>query len=285
MESASISLASMRLRALTTCLMVAVVWTSCGGVTDLFKQYEYEEETYLSLDGSATLYVNSSIPALNALRGSSFNPASDAVLDKGAISAFFTGPGVTVTRVTFSSRNNRNYVHVRMDVEDVRKLHESRPFNWSRYAFSQQNDLMVYRQTIGAVANGQSRGTWQGDEVVAFRMHIPSKVPYHNAGAENLKRGNILVWEQALADRMAGVPLEIDARMETQSILYRTLALFGVTMVVVAALFAGVIWRIVRAGGRRNLEGRVHGGRVSPVGRVSQGGRVRGQVGPDGPER
>lgn len=257
--------------------MVAVVWTSCGGVTDLFKQYEYEEETYLSLDGSATLYVNSSIPALNALRGSSFNPASDAVLDKGAISAFFTGPGVTVTRVTFSSRNNRNYVHVRMDVEDVRKLHESRPFNWSRYAFSQQNDLMVYRQTIGAVANGQSRGTWQGDEVVAFRMHIPSKVPYHNAGADNLKRGNILVWEQALADRMAGVPLEIDARMETQSILYRTLALFGVTMVVVAALFAGVIWRIVRAGGRRNMEGQ--------VGRVSQVGRVGGQVGPDGPER
>jgi hypothetical protein len=279
MESASISLASMRLSALTTCVMLAVVSTvamsSCGGgVTDLFKQYEYEEETYLSLDGSATLYVNSSIPALNALRGSTFNPAPDAVLDKGAISAFFSGPGVTVTRVTFSVRNNRNYVHVRMDVDDVRTLHASRPFSWSRYAFSHKDDLMIYLQNVGAAAKGESGITWQGDEVVAFRMHIPSKVPYHNAGADNLKRGNILVWEQSLADRLAGVPLEIDARMDTQSILYRTLALFGVVIVLVGALFVGVISWIKRAGERR--------GRVSQVSRV---GQVRGQVGTDRPDR
>lgn len=252
--------------------MLAVALTSCGGgVTDFFKQYEYEEETYLSLDGSATLYVNSSIPALNALRGSTFNAAPDAVLDEGAISAFFNGPGVAVTRVTFSARNDRNYIHVRMDVEDVRKLHESRPFNWSRYAMSQTNDLMLYLQNVGPAANGQSGVTWQGDEVVAFRMHIPSKVPYHNAGADNLKRGNILVWEQSLADRLAGVPLEIDARMETQSILYRTLALFGVTIVLVGALFVGVICWLLRAGARRS--------------QLRQVSRVVGQVETDRPER
>ena len=50
---------------------------SCvGGVRRrrrLFRQYEYEEEIYLSLDGTATVYVNSSMAALNALRGTSFD--------------------------------------------------------------------------------------------------------------------------------------------------------------------------------------------------------------------
>ncbi|MBM3773043.1 MAG: hypothetical protein FJW27_17505 [Acidimicrobiia bacterium] len=272
----------MRLRARATCLALAVTLMACGGVADLFKQYEYEEETYLSLDGSATLSVNSSIPALNALRGSTFDPALDATLDRGAIAAFFSGPGVTVTRVTFSARNSRNYIHVRMNVDDVRKLHEIRPFNWSRYAFSQTNDLMLYVQHVGAATKGESGIRWQGDEIVAFRMHLPSKVPYHNAAANNLKRGNILVWEQSLADRVAGVPVEIDVRMETQSILYRTLVLFGVTLVVVGALFAGVIWWMQRSG-RKGAAGRVsQGGRAQP-GPVSPVDRVRAHVGTDQP--
>lgn len=262
MRKASISLTFMPLRALT-CL-VLIVSVACGsGPADLFKQYEYEEETYLSLDGTATLYVNSSIAALNALRGSTFNPAPDAVLDKGAIAAFFNSPGITVTRVTFSSRHDRRYVHVRMDVDDVRQLGSGRAFNWSTYAFSPQENVMAYRQRVGAAAGGMSGVPWSGDELVAFRLHIPSKVPYHNAGADNLKRGNILVWEQPLADRVAGTPLDIDARMETQSILYRTLALFGITLVVVALLFAGLLWWIVRVKGRQALS---HG----PVGQVGK---------------
>src|SRR5205085_10965827 len=92
---------------------------------------------------------------------------------------------------------------------------------------------------------------WRGDEIIAFRMHLPSKIAYHNAGAGNLLRGNILVWEQPLSARLRGTPLTLDARMETQSILYRTLALFGATFVVVAALFALVLWAILRRGRKK----------------------------------
>lgn len=260
MQSASISLAVMRLRARVglTLVMMAIV-SACGGTVDLFKQYEYEEDTYLLLDGTATVYVNSSVPALNALRGSTFDTTTDAPPARDAIVAFFAGPGVRVTRVTFSSRNDRRYVHVRMSIDDVRGLQESRPFAWSSYSFSQVDNLMIYRQRVGAPAGRPAGVAWKGNELVAFRMHIPSKVPYHNAGADNLKRGNILVWEQTLADRLAGAPLDIDARMETQSILYRTLALFGITIVVVAALFACVLWWVV-------LKGRV--GQVSQVGKA-----------------
>ena len=48
------------LRALrTSVLLVSTV--ACGGATSIFRQYEYEEEMYLSLDGTATVYVNSSL--------------------------------------------------------------------------------------------------------------------------------------------------------------------------------------------------------------------------------
>ena len=59
-------------------LLAALLTTAACGSSGLFRQYEYEEEVYLSLDGSATVYVNSSIPALNALRGTSFDPDPDA---------------------------------------------------------------------------------------------------------------------------------------------------------------------------------------------------------------
>ena len=51
-------------------LLVVTLTPACGSGAGLFRQYEYEEEMYLSLDGTATVYVNSSVPALNALRGS-----------------------------------------------------------------------------------------------------------------------------------------------------------------------------------------------------------------------
>jgi len=91
---------------------------------------------------------------------------------------------------------------------------------------------------------------WTGREVVAFRLHLPSKIAYHNALPGNLRRGNILVWEQSLAERLRGVPLTLEARMETQSILYRTVLLFAATVIAVAVTFTLVIWWVVRRGAR-----------------------------------
>ena len=86
---------------------------ACGG-PGLFRQYEYEEELYLSLDGSATMYVHSSIAVLNALRGASMDANPAAPVDVEAVRAFFTSPVTRVTRVTRSTRRNRRYVHVRI---------------------------------------------------------------------------------------------------------------------------------------------------------------------------
>jgi len=82
------------------------------------------------------------------------------------------------------------------------------------------------------------------------RVHLPSRIRYHNAGPGNLKRGNILVWEQSLADRQAGKPLEIEARIEETSILYSTLMLFAVSGALAIMVLAAIIWWVVRKGRR-----------------------------------
>jgi len=233
--------------------VAAIAWVvatavACGA-GGLFRQYEYEEDIYLSLDGSATVYVNSSLPALNTLRGASFDVRSNAPIDRQKVRSFYNSAVTHVRQISFSRRSNRRFVHVRLDVDDVRRLGEAAPFAWSAYRYERDGDLYVYRQSI-AQAPSKSVGNvgWTGGEVVAFRLHVPSKIAYHNTRPDNLRRGNILVWEQSLGDRVRGVPLVLDARMETQSILYRTLWLFGTTVVAVAVSFGLVIWWVI---GRR----------------------------------
>ena len=83
---------------------------------------------------------------------------------------------------------------------------------------------------------------WDGDELIAVRLHLPSKVTYHNSPSRRIERGNIIVWEQPLAERLKGTPLEVQARMEKESILFRTLALFGAMGVLVVLTFIAAIW-------------------------------------------
>jgi hypothetical protein len=288
-----------RVRALL--LATAFVATACssGG---FFRQYEYEEDIYLSLDGSATVYVNSSLAALNALRGASFDTSPAAPVDRAKVREFYTTPLTrVVTTPTTSRRSGRRFVHVRIDTPDVRKLGEAAPFSWSRYTFIRDGDLYVFRQRIGSAAGlsvgksvgksvgrsvgknvGQgdaknpaesadwssegSAGTktanlgWTGKELVVFRLHLPSEIVYHNAGPQNPKRGNILVWEQSLTERLRGEPLVpgpnplLDVRMKSQSILYRTLGLFGATFAAVAVMFILLIWWILRRGAATGAE-------------------------------
>jgi hypothetical protein len=136
-----------------------------------------------------------------------------------------------------------------MDVADVRSLQRVAPFAWSTYRFSRESDMFEFKQVVGAAAGKSvSDVGWDGSELVAFRMHLPSRIAYNNAPSHRTERGNILEWEQTLADRMRGTPVEIDVQMETQSILSRTLLLFGTTILAAFATLAAVIWWVARRG-------------------------------------
>jgi len=93
-----------------------------------------------------------------------------------------------------------------------------------------------------------AKGPWQGDELVAVRLHVPAKIQFHNAPSKQVERGNIVSWEQPLKDRLAGQPLRVEVRMERNSILAWTLTIFGASAAAAAILFAGVIWWVRRKG-------------------------------------
>ena len=225
----------------------ARVRRSAGGSTST------EEEIYLDVDGTATVNVNASVPSLVALRGADLPVDPQARLDRDQVRAFFSGPGATVTRVSLSRRDGRRFVHVSIEVDDVRRLSKVPPFAWSSYRLDRRDDALEFRQVVGAAA-GKPVGDvgWSGDEAVRFRVHVPSEIPFHNSRS-GVERGNILGWDQPLAERAEGAPLEMEFQMQPESILYSTLLLFGGTIVAAGLAFAIAIWLLVRRGRRADI--------------------------------
>ena len=240
-----------RSAALVIAALSLVAFTSCSGGI-LGKQYEYEEDLSLAIDGSATLVVNASLPALAALRGLPVPTEPSARLDADTIRALFETPVTNVTRVSRPwRRKGRRFVQVRISVPDVRRLSEAAPFSWSRYEFGPLSGHHVYRQVVGPSAmKPGSLGAhgWDGSEIVAFRLHLPSRILHHTARdletnePSQATRGNILAWEQHLSDRLDGQPLEILVEMESQSILHRTLWLFGGAFAAAVLVLVLLIW-------------------------------------------
>lgn len=241
-----------RQRTTTVCLLAAIVLAVVAAgcrTPELFKQYEYDEDVYLSLDGSATIYVNASLAALVALRGVQLDTAPATRFDRDQIAALFASPGVRVVRVSNSRQHGRRFAHVRLEVSDIRNLPSNRMFAWATVRFEQKGGLFRFREDLGKSADKAVGDVgWTGKELVGFRLHLPSKIAYHNAGEGNLLRGNILVWDQALADRLKGDPLEMEARMEPTSILYHTLWLFIGSMGAAFGVLALLIWWVVKRG-------------------------------------
>jgi hypothetical protein len=232
-------------------LLAAAAMLAASCTTLLPRQYEYDEEVNLSLDGSATVYVNGSVPAFVALHGIDLDSRPTARLDRAALRRFFTSEDVTVTRLSVSRRNGRRFIHLRLAVGDVRRLSRVAPFSRATYSMERRGSQYVYAQTVGVTA-GRAVGDvgWRGNELVAFRMHLPARILYHDAPSKQVERGNILVWEQTLADRLKGTPVHIEARMEGQSILYSAITLFGAMAAVVIVLFTVIIGLVVRKGRR-----------------------------------
>lgn len=226
--------------------LVAVLGLASCGLGLFGPRYEYEEELVLSLDGSATLTVNASVPALVALRGARLSVDPGAALTRDEVRLLFTGPGVEVASVALSRRSGRRFVHVRLEVDDVRALDRLPMLAWSTYRLEARDDVVEFRQEVGAPA-GAAVGDvgWNGTEQVAFRMRLPSRVLYENATSD-VERGNILAWEQSLAERLDGVPVSMHVTMAPETILFTTLLLFGATMAAAALAFALVIWWFAR---------------------------------------
>lgn len=227
---------------------------AAGCSNPLGVQYEYEEQLYLSVNGAATVIVDSSIPALVALRGLPLDPAPNARVDRDGIRRMVEAANCGKVRVGQPwRRQNRHFVQIRISTDDVRTLAACGILAWSTYGFEKDEGGLHYTQRVGAsAAKDPGKVNWDGKELIAFKLHLPSRIFYHNVrrldnGAEGAPtRGNILAWEQHLTDRRASKPVDMEARMHAESILYRTLLLFGAAFAAALAVIAGLIWITVR---------------------------------------
>lgn len=258
---------SVRSALLASVLIMAAA--RCGGPHGLLgPEYEYEEDLTLSLDGSATLIVNSSLPALAALRGLTIvadaRTRADQIRDQ--VQKIYSSRYASVVRVTQWTRHGRRYFGVRLRVPDIRQLPKAPPFSWERFELRDDGQQITYRDTLGASAFKAGSLTnvgWQGNELVAFRLHLPSRIRFHNSrdvdtdAPRDPSRGNILTWEQRLTDRLDGRPIAwaddhtpgvMEVRMDRESILYRTLWLFGLAFLAAVVVLALLIWLTVRRG-------------------------------------
>jgi hypothetical protein len=247
-------------------IVMAVAAAACAarGIGPFGPEYEYEEDLTLRLDGSASMVVNASIPALIALHGLPLtsDPRARADQVKTQVHDLYASAYAQVGRVSTWTRHGRRFVGVNLRISDIRALTQSPPFAWARYELRLDGQEMLFKQALG-----ESRGTpvadagWQGNELVAFRLHLPARIRFHNSRyydsnqVRGASRGNILTWEQRLSDRLAGKPIAyaqdtrpdvMEVRMDNESILYRTLWLFALAFAAAIAVLGGLIWLTMR---------------------------------------
>jgi hypothetical protein len=254
------------MRAVLLAIALAAAAAACGGRTPLGPDYEYEEDLTLSMDGSAVVVVNTSIPALDALRGMRLDPDLSARSDqlRDEIRGLYESPYSTVGRISTWTRRGRRFVGIHLTVPDIRALSKAPQFVSRRYEFAAQGDLVMFRETLAPPPPpARALPAWRGDEIVAFRLHLPARIRFQNSRyldrdeSRPASRGNILTWEQRLDDRLAARPIAyaedktpdvMEARMDRESILYRTLWLFGIAFTAALLVLAGLIWLTMRRG-------------------------------------
>ena len=56
----------LKIIALVVCILLAILGALLGLRSPMLHQYEYQEDLYVSLDGSASVYVSGSLPVLAA---------------------------------------------------------------------------------------------------------------------------------------------------------------------------------------------------------------------------
>jgi hypothetical protein len=162
---------------------------------------------------------------------------------------------VTVNRPW--SRRGRRFVQIVLEQNHVGNFATCGPVAWSTFSFqeveSAEGDQIHYSQVLGPPTVGNPGDVnWTGDEIVGFKVHVPSPILYHNV--RRLEdgepgepgRGNILTWEQTLADRRVGREIHMDVRMHGQSILNRTLWLFAGAFTSAVTLIVVAVWVVIR---------------------------------------
>ena len=254
------------------CALAAALFASACA-NPFAPQYEYEEQVYLDVDGHATVVIDSSLLALVAMRGAVIDPLISAATDRSVVRQIVTAAGCQVDNVSrFWTRHGRTFVQITVSATHVKDLPSCKLLAWSTYSLdviaagsqpTMPDGGLRFQQHLGAPTPGTNAApaSWSGDELVAFKVHLPSRILDHNVkllDGQNgsIERGNILTWAQTFKDRQAGKPLDMRADMDGKSILHTTLWLFAGAFAAAVAVLVVAIWLVIRKGRRSPLANR-----------------------------
>jgi hypothetical protein len=199
--------------------------------------YEYEHEIWLRVDGSGTVNVTGRPALWTAFKSLPLDPQGDPDELKRKASELFARSGLSVKRVTLTTRRGQRYLFVSADL---------------RVGVRREGGRLIldgsWQRPLDALAGGEH----DREGLMAVRFHLPSKVYGHKNAAFGVERGNILGWPQETAAALDGGRLEFGAEMDERSILSSTVMLFVGAVVLAVLLLAAALWAVVRRG-RRDL--------------------------------
>jgi hypothetical protein len=231
---------------LAACVLLAAGLRGCVA-------YEYEHEFWLRVDGSGTVNVTGRPELWSAFKGpAAANP--QGLPTRESVRALFERSGLTVKRVTLTTRDGRQYLFVSADFRDLNALRGTP-------AFSDFENLSVGREgerlsLYGIWKRPAGRTEKPGDDgLMAVRFHLPSKVYEHKNAAGGVERGNIVGWRQEVGPALAGRRLEVGALMDPRSILVSTVGLFAIAIAAGLSVLALGLYLAFRKGRRENGAG------------------------------
>jgi hypothetical protein len=227
--------------------------------------YEYEHEIWLRVDGSGTVNVTGRPALWTAFKSLPLDPQGDPDVLKQKARELFERSGLTVKRVTLTTRHGQRYLFVSADFRDVNRISYSPAFPDLRVGVRREGGRLLldgsWQRPLDALAGGERDREGQ----MAVRFHLPAKVYGHRNASDGVERGNILGWRQDTAAGLDGGRLEFGAQMDVRSILFSTVMLFVGAVVLAVVLLAIALWAVVRRGRRdlaRGANGRPRGGAV-----------------------
>ena len=206
--------------------------------------YEYEEEVFLRLDGSGRFRVSGSREALGTLL-----PLSRVTVE--TVRDHFDEPQVELDSVRETERDGRSFIHVQARFSDWSRLCEHPAFSGRNCSLVIGPDVLEIEATVPG-PQWSGRVATDPDAPIAFRIHFPSTVAFHNSPNE-IERGNIVRWQRSMGEHFAREPLVIQARFEKRSVLETTVMVLIAAVSLVAVAITGAILLMVRKG-RRQLE-------------------------------
>ena len=205
------------------------------------------------------LYLSRTIKHAQLFRTKGIDASYDTKEDRASIRRLFERGGCSVDSVSrFWARHGRRFVQVQVSTDDVRTLSKCALTSWSTYELAPKQgeaNLLAFRQMAGpAAGKPDAAANWNGSELVAFKLHAPSRIQYQNVRSlqdgqpGDTERGNILTWEQRLADRLAGKTIDMQVEMDATSILYTTIWLFVGAFAAAVLMLVLIIWWTMRRG-------------------------------------